>query len=194
MTDVDLLARCLAARDPDGRRTAVPVYGNGLNVQAFAEANDPTARNRDSVGTGEALDPWTIALGRLLERLDLAARSQLRRIPPSHQGWFDELEASIANGLTEDVDRPNPEGPDDLDNVGTARPVLAMLGHELDRQAHRGERCSLYRRLHVDEFRHVLTTCVDDTFGLAVAATKRAPPEPYVKNRFRLGPRARPTH
>lgn len=169
---VESLARCLNARDDAGRRQAVPVFGHGLNIQAFKEAR------------GGQKEPWTATLDGIMRELQRLDRDRLARVPRSDQAIYDEMHYCFAKG-DKRKDAPNR--------------FLKRLARDLKLQSRDGLTGKLYVDLQASEFRHILTTCIDDTFALAIGASRRTPPgvfyesELYRKSVFRLGGSALPT-
>lgn len=165
------LEDCLAARDEDGRRYAVPVLGNGFNIQAFSEA---TPANND---------PWTAATWALLERLNPANRRMMRRWPGSHQGLYDVL--GDAFEPARDYDQPSE--------------FQRLLGEELTSRSELGSGLDLYRSVAAARFATILTTNIDETFPASAGAKRRMPPgvyyaaELYRKSVVRFGSRGQST-
>lgn len=170
---VRALARCFDDRDAKGRRTAVPVLGNGLHVQAFGE------EQRNAL-----VDPWSSALNSILAEFTPGDRRRLNRLPRSHHGFFDEV-ARHFRATNDGADPPNP--------------FVARLADELSARIGHGTDLDLYHELALGEFRHILTTCIDDTLPEALDAVRRKPPgvyyewELYRKSVFRLRDRKNPT-
>jgi hypothetical protein len=169
---VESLARCLNARDDAGRCQAVPVFGYGLNIQAFKEAG------------GHLKEPWAATLDGILRDLPLTDRRKLARVPRFNHAIYDEMHCCFGEGKKRESPR---------------RTFLARLARDLKLQNDGGLSLKLYQDLHASEFRNILTTCVDDTFPLTIGASRRKPPgtsyewESYRKSVFRLGGSAQPT-
>lgn len=165
------LVAVLDSRDESGRRTAVPVFGNGLNIQACRTAN-PKRR-----------DPWTAAMDAVIRRLDPVVRRRVRRWPESHQARYDSLDEAFASPASHDE-------PSEFQET---------LGAELTARHEVGRNSDLYSAIAAADFPNILTTNVDEVFPLAVGARRRKPggvyynEELYRKSVMRFGPRARAT-
>jgi hypothetical protein len=77
----ELLAACLGRFNPQGRRAAALVLGEGLNAQSFAETDPPRPA------------PWTLALKALVAELNAAEQRRIAQIPPYHHALYDEFRA-----------------------------------------------------------------------------------------------------
>jgi len=161
----------LAARDEDGRRYAVPVLGNGFNIQAFSEA---TPANND---------PWTAATRAIMERLNPADRHRMRRWPGSHQGQYDVLDDAFEPA--ERYDQPSE--------------FQRLLGEGLTSRSELGTGLDLYQNVAAAQFATILTTNIDEAFPALAGAMRRMPPgiyyagELYRKSVVRFGNRAQST-
>jgi hypothetical protein len=149
----------------------VLVLGNGFNIQAFSEA----APADD--------DPWTAAMRAIMERLNPANRSRMRRWPGSHQGVYDVL--GDAFQPAKGYDRPSE--------------FQRLLGEELTSRSELGTKLNLYQSVAAAQFATILTTNIDETFPTSAGARRRMPPgvyytgELYRKSVVRFGNRAQST-
>jgi hypothetical protein len=78
----DLLSTCFGMLNQRGQRATALVLGDGLNAQAFAEADPPRPA------------PWTLAMKALFADLDPAERRRIAQIPRYHHALYDELRAA----------------------------------------------------------------------------------------------------